>query len=524
MDVPESVRVHQRCDGLRAAALIVLLACVTAWSSAHASNASNAFSFDDGIMGATCSDYDLATGLAWRNKAGDWRDADGKQQGDRAFGAVFLAPKSGETTVDFDVSGIVAAGSRDRRNEVGVLIRSLGNERGVATFNSREADDPVVRPMLVLSYAKGERVVVPAAADTQIACSTQKSLGTKKILQVGPGSNILVRFTIRPSPSTSLVPVKAVVRLTLVRQTSRRGSYGAFALDPPLRGDATPQAGIAAGYPNSRALAQDPAVLLVEDFESGSWRSHWSQVGTTPTFDTTSSDAQLKFEPLDGKALEVEIPKGKKLGLNVTYDFRDKLRSEPDEIYFRYYLRLADDWHPTASGGKLPGIAGTYNRAGWGGRKPDGTNGWSMRGGFSKEIPEHRPLGGDTPIGTYAYHVDQEGKYGEFWNWSQGRPTALERNRWYCIEQYFRVNTPGKNDGALMAWVDGVKLFSRSNIRVRDVDSLHIEQVWMNVYHGGTVAAPQDLHMFIDDVVIARRYIGPRASDLSHEQKAAARR
>jgi hypothetical protein len=295
-------------------------------------------------------------------------------------------------------------------------------------------------------------------------------------------------------------------------------------VDPPVAGDAIPQPGLAARYPDISALARDPAVVFVEDFESDSWASHWSHVGITPTFRPTAKDNALKFESLDGKALEVEIPQGKKLGLNLTYDFKEKQGSEPDEIYFRYYLRLGDDWHPTISGGKLPGIAGTYNRGGWGGRKSDGTNGWSMRGGFAKEIQDHRPLAGDTPIGTYAYHADQKGKYGEFWYWSQGRPTALERNRWYCIEQYFRVNTPGKNDGVMMAWIDGVKLFSRSDIRVRDIDSLHIEQVWMNVYHGGTEVSPHNQHLFIDDVVIARRYIGPRASDLSQEQKAAARR
>ena len=53
---------------------------------------------------------------------------------------------------------------------------------------------------------------------------------------------------------------------------------------------------------------------------------------------------------------------------------------EPEEIYFRYYLRLGNDWNPTTDGGKLPGISATYSRVGWGGRKADGMTGWSMRG------------------------------------------------------------------------------------------------------------------------------------------------
>jgi hypothetical protein len=33
--------------------------------------------------------------------------------------------------------------------------------------------------------------------------------------------------------------------------------------------------------------------------------------------------------------------------------------------------------------------------------------------------------------------------------------------------------------------------------------------VWMNVYYGGKPPSPKDQHLFIDNVVIAREYIGP---------------
>jgi hypothetical protein len=71
------------------------------------------------------------------------------------------------------------------------------------------------------------------------------------------------------------------------------------------------------------------------------------------------------------------------------------------------------------------------------------------------------------------------------------------------------MNTPGQNDGVLRAWIDGRLAYERTDWRWRDVDSLKIERIWMNVYHGGTVPAPQDVHLYIDNVVIARQYIGP---------------
>ncbi len=52
-------------------------------------------------------------------------------------------------------------------------------------------------------------------------------------------------------------------------------------------------------------------------------------------------------------------------------------------------------------------------------------------------------------------------------------------------------------------------VFDHTGFRVRDIPSIKIEQIWMNVYYGGTTPSPQDQHLFIDNVVIARRYIGP---------------
>jgi hypothetical protein len=197
------------------------------------------------------------------------------------------------------------------------------------------------------------------------------------------------------------------------------------------------------------------------------------------------------------------------LGLDLRYDFRKKGGSEPDEAYFRYYLRFANDWNPDLDGGKLPGFAGTYGRAGWGMRKSTGTDGWSMRGGFFVRPSGANPYRNHTSIGTYAYHADTSEPSGEPWRWPFGRLGALENNRWYSIEQHFKVNTPGKRDGVLRAWVDGRLVFERKGIRVRDVPELKVEGVWFNVYHGGIAPSPRDMHLYIDNVVIAKRYIGP---------------
>ena len=195
--------------------------------------------------------------------------------------------------------------------------------------------------------------------------------------------------------------------------------------------------------------------------------------------------------------------------MDLRYKFQHQTGKEPEEIYFRYYLRLAKTWFPVNEGGKMPGISGTYGRAGWGGRTSDGYNGWSARGAFSFTVAENNPLAGLHPIGSYVYHADLEDHYGDVWIWNKDYRGFLENNRWYSIEQYLKLNTPGEKNGILKAWVDGHLAFERTDIRFRHVDILRIEEIWMNVYHGGTAPSPYNQHLFIDNVVIAKKYIGP---------------
>jgi hypothetical protein len=243
-------------------------------------------------------------------------------------------------------------------------------------------------------------------------------------------------------------------------------------------------------------------VIFSCDFESDRWFEQFKMSGSPARVDTVSSDPVLKFEPLSGKALRIKVDRGGHYGANILYRFKDHIGAEPEQIYFRYYLRFADDWDPKR-GGKLPGISGTYNRAGWGGRPSNGTNGWSARGLFKGQSE------GRTPVGYYCYHADMKGRYGSGWTWQRDRLGYLANNRWYCIEQYAKMNTPGKNDGILRGWVDGKAAFEKTDIRMREVDALKIEAVWLNVYLGGTWTSQSDHHLYIDDVVISRSYIGP---------------
>lgn len=243
-------------------------------------------------------------------------------------------------------------------------------------------------------------------------------------------------------------------------------------------------------------------ILFATGFEDESWRDHLKG-GNRETVTIVKSDPKRKFQSLSGKALSIRTPKGAHYGASIEFPFKKVKGGEPSEVYFRYYLRFGDDWNPTG-GGKLPGIGGTYGKVGWGGRPSDGTNGWSARGLFKASKD------GKTPIGFYCYHADMRGKYGENWVWDRDKLGFLENNRWYCIEQFARLNTPGKKDGVLRGWIDGKLAFEKTDVRMRKTPKLKIENIWINLYHGGGSPASSENHLFIDEIVISKKPIGPR--------------
>jgi hypothetical protein len=244
-------------------------------------------------------------------------------------------------------------------------------------------------------------------------------------------------------------------------------------------------------------------VLLSCDFEDGAW---WRAWGAKKQPENTSLIEGAESAGGRGKSLRVTVPRGEHMGTTFAFRFRDQIGSEPEEIYFRYDLKFDRDWANATSGGKLPGISGTYGRAGWGGRPVNGRDGWSARGLFVSRNGRD-----STDIGFYCYHADMRGRYGSDLIFTP----RLTHGKWYRVELYCKLNTPGrggergKNDGILRGWIDGAPAFEKTDLRFRDVDTLKIEEVWVNVYHGGEEPVPKaDIHLALDNMVISRKPIG----------------
>lgn len=181
--------------------------------------------------------------------------------------------------------------------------------------------------------------------------------------------------------------------------------------------------------------------------------------------------------------MRVDVPKDGHYGTQMNYVF-DK---GYDEVHTSWQVYLPEGWTTARSHHmKFPGIAHT-DKHGWGGRKTDGTGGWSARTGFRDQ--------GDSVTGEfYVYHMDM-GRWGSSYKWEG----TIPREEWVEIENYVRVNTPGEADGVIKAWVNGDLVYEKSDLRFRAAgfEQYSAKEMSWVIYHGGTPPSPVDQHLYL---------------------------
>ena len=109
-----------------------------------------------------------------------------------------------------------------------------------------------------------------------------------------------------------------------------------------------PILGLASTYPGDEGVENDPDVVFFSDFESANWRDRWTSA--SGSLRLVGADPDRLFEPVKGKALRARIVEGSNHAMSLIYKFKKETGREPEEIYFRYYLRLGDDWNQTIQG------------------------------------------------------------------------------------------------------------------------------------------------------------------------------
>lgn len=467
-----------------------------------------AFQLSDDGAGPSCVFFTTMGRLQWQRPGGDWTDAQGVAAGAQPYASQVVRPGLGRPFVEWDVTPLAREWLEGRRANDGMFLKVQDKAGGTVVFHSRESTDVTARPSLKLKWSDGQVERLAPVADTYLDCTTVNSLGQRPELRVGAQHSAILRFDL---PKTGRTLASATLYLTSDRQQGGAATVAVFRATPPYAApQGGPRFGLAARYPADDGVDHDPDVLFADGFDSLLWPMRWRDLPLRGSARSVADDPELAFEPLQGRALRVRIQKDNSLGVDLRYYFRRFLVDEPEEVFLRYYIRFANDWNPWLEGGKLPGIAGTYGRAGWGMRTTDGHNGWSARTWFAPRPRDSKAVAGLNAMGTYAYHAGLKGHSGgDHWGWNLAPSSLLENNRWYCIEQHLVLNRPGRDDGLYEVWIDGVPALRKTDVRFREDPTLKIETIWFNVYHGGLRAAPQDLTLYLDQVVVARRYIGP---------------
>jgi len=266
--------------------------------------------------------------------------------------------------------------------------------------------------------------------------------------------------------------------------------------------------GLAARFPGDAGLKHDPDVIFADDFETGALGASWDE-----TRDQDGKVLRL-IEPGDApglgrRCLRVEAHLGKDTGGGLTKWF------EPaDPVFIRFYTRFdpgCDYVHHFVTLRANKGLSGGDKWSGFGGAglKPDGTE------RFSTAIEPWGNWGRWPAPGRwnfYGYWYEMEvSRDGKYWGNSFIVPSApvIPRGRWICVEFMLKHNSPGQPDGEQAYWIDGVLQGFWRGINWRKTATLKANALTLESYLTDRWTTNPVNVVYFDNVVIARRYIGP---------------
>lgn len=276
--------------------------------------------------------------------------------------------------------------------------------------------------------------------------------------------------------------------------------------------------GIASRYANDSGIASDAAVIFADDFESYSSTSGLTSGGRWSNFyqgnNTKISTAAGTFY-FGSKGLEFTLPQ---TGSEVSNALVKDLPAEQDVLFVRAYTKFEAGFNGTTEGHNGIRISGRYPGPG---SRPNGTD-------FFLYMVENSVYQGEAypgPTNVYAYYPEQREQYGDHFypdgtvlpftnqpgNFGSAfvpRPNFTpQTDRWYCYELMVKLNTPGQRDGRVAVWIDGSLIADFTNLRMRDVSTVRIDQVQFEL-HAKNNPSRADRKWY-DNVVIAKSYIGP---------------
>ncbi len=322
-----------------------------------------------------------------------------------------------------------------------------------------------------------------------------------------------------PLPSASRTAIVVIVTIVasvfaLYRNSEDSLAQGAAGVpDPP---------GLAAQYPGDVGIENDPAVVLVEQFEDASTSSVFSRWTDIREGGWMSLSNDVPPGSAGSQSLTIPAVGGLNTGGHL---YKRLTQGINDTLYVRYYIKYPSNGQYSHNGIWIGG----YNPpSSWpnpqAGTRPQGND------RFSASAEQWNTT---QQFDHYDYWMDMRpGIDGIYWgNLLHNEAQTLGRSdQWMCVEQMVRLNNPvSESNGEHAAWIDGVKIshfgpgypvgtwdggtFSPGSgspfegFRWRSDTNLTLNYLWLQNYSpndpAGVVA-----EMKFDHVVAATRYIG----------------
>jgi hypothetical protein len=501
------------------------LAGTTSRASPVATASGATLPFWDGPSGITWQYANMGYLLPWTNPGGDWLDANGVAQGQAHYATARVVDGS---PVRIDITAL--ARKWYASGNTGAMLVQAG--RGEFEMYSRHRNDPSLWPSLSLSDGS-QTLRAPCTCCGQTNKSTSQSVQDPALGLDWNTQRIIVQF--------SLPPIEKLVSATLVLQQLR--NWGGFTigvyepLHPKVFSGGVPTQGLAASYTRDKGISVNPNVIYATDF-SDKFRAFFNEGDIWERTTTYGPEPELGVNGINSRyAIGALTP------MSLLHRFSTFGQAGPDELYFRYYLFLGRGYQCATEGKKLPGLAGRYgvlknhrydiSLGGNGGDRVSGRStspahpsqalsGFSLRHHAHAGPGDANPLTPQVPLNYYAYTAPMEGPWGDYWRW--GNATLgwcnLYMDRWYCIEHRVKMNSlsgpadangnrAANADGIVQGWVDGVLCYDAQNVILRYHPDIHVDEIWIDHYHGGTVRA-EAVHPFkMAALVVAKQYIGP---------------
>ena len=274
------------------------------------------------------------------------------------------------------------------------------------------------------------------------------------------------------------------------------------------------ESGIAAKYRGDAGIENDPDVLFADNFESGDLKKWDQQRRVVVTGDNPNSGTTC---------VQISMERGQNHGGDAIKWFMPGA----DAVYARFYVKFSADYQYNHHFVWLGANQRTNKWSAFGkaGLKPNGTyysTGMEPWFAWGKN-----PSPGEVNLYTYYLDMEPDRKMNKYWGNGffppgpgKGKAASESRvipplGRWQCWEFMIQANTaPDKADGKQAMWVDGKRVGEFTGIRWRNDMELKVNCFWLEHY-GYDEGDPtkqywkESQSVWFDDVVVARRYIGP---------------